>query len=62
LLAVAIARTHSTWLLRGFLVALLPLTLFLGVTLGRGLGLLEYYRLPFLPAPPIDSYAPYPIE
>jgi hypothetical protein len=59
LLAVAIARTHSTWLLRGFLVALLPITLFVGVTLGRGL--LEYYRLPFQPAPPIESYAPYPI-
>jgi hypothetical protein len=60
LLAVAIARTHSTWLLRGLLVAILPLVLFVSVTLGRGL--LEYYRLPFLPAPPIESYAPYPIE
>lgn len=60
LLAVAIARTHSTWLLRGLLVGLLPLALFLAVTAGRGL--LEYHRLPFMPAPPIDSYAPYPIE
>jgi hypothetical protein len=60
LLSVAIARTHSTWLLRGFLAATLPLALFIAVTAGRGL--LEYYRLPFLPAPPIDSYAPYPIE
>jgi hypothetical protein len=60
LLSVAIARTHSTWLLRGFLAAILPLLLFVGVTVGRGL--LEYYRLPFRPAPPIESYAPYPIE
>lgn len=60
LLAVGLARTHSTWLLRGVLVAILPILLFVGVTLGRGL--LEYHRLPFQPAPPIDSYAPYPIE
>lgn len=60
LLAIALARTHSTWLLRGFLVAILPLCLFTAVTLGRGL--LEYYRLPYREAPPIDSYAPYPIE
>jgi hypothetical protein len=60
LMAVALARTHSTWLLRGLLVAVLPILLFASVTLGRGL--LEYYRLPFQPAPPIESYAPYPIH
>jgi hypothetical protein len=60
LLAVALARTHSTWLLRGMLVAVLPTLLFFSVTLGRGL--LEYYRLPFQPAPPIESYAPYPVH
>lgn len=60
LLAVALARTHSTSLFRGFLVAGLPVALFVGLTTGRGL--LEYYRLPFMEAPPIDSYAPYPIE
>lgn len=60
LLSVALARTHSTWLLRGLLVAILPIVLFFGVTAGRGL--LEYYRLPFQPAPPIESYAPYPIH
>jgi hypothetical protein len=60
LLAVALARTHSTSLIRGFLVAGLPVAFFLALTAGRGL--LEYYRLPFMPAPPIESYAPYPIE
>jgi len=60
LLAVALARTHSTSLIRGFLVAGLPVAFFLGITVGRGL--LEYYRLPFMAAPPIESYAPYPIE
>jgi hypothetical protein len=60
LISVAVARTHSTWLLRGMLVAMLPVLLFASVTLGRGL--LEYYRLPWQPAPPIESYAPYPIE
>jgi hypothetical protein len=60
LLAVAVARTHSTSLIRGFLVAGLPIALFLGLTGGRGL--LEYYRLPFMDPPPIDSYAPYPIK
>ena len=60
LLSVAMARTHATTLGRGFVVALLPLALFLAVSAGRGL--LEYYRLPFMPPPPIDSYAPYPIQ
>jgi hypothetical protein len=60
LLAVAIARTHSTSLIRGLLVAGLPVVFFLGLTAGRGL--LEYYRLPYMEAPPVDSYAPYPIE
>lgn len=60
LLAVAVARTHSTSIIRGFLVAGLPVALFLGLTAGRGL--LEYYRLPFMEAPLIESYAPYPIE
>jgi hypothetical protein len=60
LLAVALARTHSTSLIRGFLVAGLPVAFFLALLAGRGL--LEYYRLPFMPAPPIESYAPYPIE
>lgn len=60
LLAVAIARTHSTSLLRGLLVAGLPVAFFFALTAGRGL--LEYYRLPFMEAPPIDSYVPYPIE
>lgn len=60
LLAVALARTHSTSLFRGLLVAGLPVAFFLALTTGRGL--LEYYRLPFMPAPPIDNYAPYPIE
>lgn len=60
LLAVALARTHTTTWIRGLLVAVLPLVLFVSVTLGRGL--LEYYRLPFMAAPPIEHYAPYPIE
>ncbi|PRQ07143.1 hypothetical protein [Enhygromyxa salina] len=60
LLAVALARTHSTTLVRGLLVAALPVVFFASVTVGRGL--LEFYRLPFMPAPPIDSYAPFPIE
>lgn len=60
LLAVALARTHSTSLFRGLLVAGLPVAFFFALTAGRGL--LEYYRLPFMPAPPIESYAPYPIE
>jgi hypothetical protein len=60
LLALAVARTHSTSLIRGFLVAGLPVAFFFALTAGRGL--LEYYRLPFMEAPPIDSYAPYPIE
>jgi hypothetical protein len=60
LLAVAVARTHSTSIIRGLLVAGLPVAFFLGLTVGRGL--LEYYRLPFMEAPPIESYAPYPIE
>ncbi len=60
LLAVALARTHSTSLIRGFLVAGLPVAFFLALTTGRGL--LEYFRFPFMPAPPIDSFAPYPIE
>jgi hypothetical protein len=60
LLAVALARTHTTSLLRALLVAALPIAFFAQVTVGRGL--LEYYRLPFMDAPPIESYAPYPIE
>jgi hypothetical protein len=60
LLAVALARTHSTSLIRGLLVAGLPVAFFFALTAGRGL--LEYYRLPFMEAPPIDNYAPYPIE
>jgi hypothetical protein len=60
LLAVALARTHSTTLVRGLLVATLPVVFFASVSVGRGL--LEYYRLPFMDAPPIESYAPYPIE
>jgi len=60
LLTVAMARTHSTSVIRGILVAILPVAFFASVTVGRGL--LEYYRLPFQPAPEIDSYAPYPIK
>lgn len=60
LIAVAMARTHSTSLLRGILVAVLPVALFVSFTAGRGL--LEFYRLPFMEAPVIDSYAPYPIK
>ena len=60
LLAVALARTHSTSLLRALLVAAVPVAFFAAVTASRGL--LEYYRLPFMDAPPIESYAPYPIE
>jgi hypothetical protein len=60
LLAVALGRTHSTSVTRALLVAALPIAFFAAVTVGRGL--LEYYRLPFMPAPPIESYAPYPIE
>ena len=60
LVAIALARTHATGLIRGMLVAVLPLVLFVGVTAGRGM--LEYYRLPFMPAPPIEHYAPYPIQ
>jgi hypothetical protein len=59
--AVALARTHSTSLVRGLLVAVLPVAFFTAVTFGRGL--LEHPRLPFMPLPPLDdSYAPYPIE
>ncbi len=57
---VALARTHTTSLVRGFLVALLPVAFFASVCLGRGL--LEFYRLPFQAAPEIEHYAPYPIE
>ncbi len=60
LMAIALARTHATSVWRGLLVALLPTAFFVGVTAGRGL--LETYRYPFMPAPPIESYAPYPIE
>ncbi|MFO7566177.1 MAG: hypothetical protein R6X02_26260 [Enhygromyxa sp.] len=60
LLALAIARTHSTSLVRGLMVAVLPVAFFLSLSAGRGL--LEYYRLPFMEAPPVDTYAPYPIE
>jgi hypothetical protein len=60
LLTVAMARTHSTSVIRGILVAILPLAFFVSVTAGRGL--LEFYRLPYMPAPEIDSYAPYPIK
>ncbi|WP_106389586.1 hypothetical protein [Enhygromyxa salina] len=60
LLALALARTHSTSLIRGLLVAGLPAVLFASIMIGRGL--LEYYRLPFMPAPEIESYAPYPIR
>jgi hypothetical protein len=60
LLAVALARTHSTTVVRGLLVALVPVLFFLALTSGRGL--LEHVRLPFMEATPIDSYAPYPIE
>ena len=60
LVAVALARTHATGLLRGLIVGVLPVVLFVGVTTGRGL--LEYYRLPFMAAPPIEHYAPYPIQ
>ncbi|NVB41121.1 hypothetical protein G6O69_24995 [Pseudenhygromyxa sp. WMMC2535] len=59
LLSVALARTHVTSLIRGVLVALLPALLFAALLTGRGL--LEYYRLPFMEAPEIESYAPYPI-
>jgi hypothetical protein len=60
LLAVALARTHSTSLVRGFVVALVPVTLFMALTVGRGL--LDHTRLPFMEPTPIDSYAPYPIK
>lgn len=61
LLAVALARTHSTSLVRGVLVAILPVALFAAVSTGRGL--LEFPRMPFMPLPELDnSYAPYPIE
>ena len=60
LLAIALARTHATSVVRGLLVAVVPVAFFLAITAGRGL--LEYYRLPFMPAPPVDSYAPFPIE
>ncbi len=61
LIAIGLARTHSTSLIRGLLVALLPAAFFVAVIGGRGL--LETYRLPFMAAPPLDSgYVPYPIE
>ena len=60
LMALALARTHATTVIRGLLVVALPVAFFLAVTLGRGL--LEYYRLPFMPAPEIESFAPYPIK
>ncbi len=61
LIALGLARTHSTSLVRGLLVALLPAAFFVAVLAGRGL--LETYRLPFMPAPELDSgYMPFPIE
>jgi hypothetical protein len=61
LIAIALARTHSTSLLRGLLVALLPAALFVAALTGRGL--LETNRYPFMAAPELpDSYIPYPIE
>lgn len=55
LLANALAGTHRISLLRGFLVAIVPLALFLGVSFGRGL-----FVLPDLPGwtpPAISTYA-----
>lgn len=60
LLGIALARTHVTSVVRGLVVALVPIVLFTAVTVGRGL--LEYYRLPYQPAPEIENYAPYPIK
>lgn len=61
LIAIALARTHSTSLVRGFLVALLPAAFFVAALTGRGL--LETPRVPFMPDPELpDSYIPYPIE
>lgn len=60
LLTVAMARTHSTSIVRALLVAVLPLALFASVTVGRGL--LELSRLPYMEAPELNNYVPYPIE
>lgn len=60
LLAIALARTHVTSVFRGLLVALVPTLVFVALTGGRGL--LEHSRLPFMEAPKVDNYAPYPIE
>jgi hypothetical protein len=61
LLAVGLARTHATSLIRGLLVALLPVAFFVAALSGRGL--LETTRFPFMPEPELDpSYIPYPIN
>ncbi|MFV8755809.1 hypothetical protein ACNOYE_35100 [Nannocystaceae bacterium ST9] len=61
LIAIALARTHATSLIRGLLVALVPAAFFVAVLTGRGL--LETPRFPLMPAPePDSSYIPYPIE
>lgn len=61
LLTVGLARTHATSLIRGLLVALLPVAFFVAALTGRGL--LETNRLPLMPEPELDrSYVPYPIE
>ena len=61
LLSIAMARTHSTSLVRGVMVTLLPLAMFAAVSGARGL--LEFSRLPFADPPRVDnSYAPFPID
>jgi hypothetical protein len=61
LMAIALARTHATSLVRGLLVALVPASLFVFVLTARGL--LEIHRLPGQPEPQLpNTYIPYPIE
>lgn len=61
LLAIALARTHSTTLIRGLLVALVPLAFFVAILAGRGL--LEAPRFPFMTMPVGDpAEVPFLIE
>jgi hypothetical protein len=61
LIAIALARTHSTSLIRGLLVGLVPAAFFLAVQTGRGL--LEIDHLPWEGEPELPAtYIPYPIE
>jgi hypothetical protein len=53
---IALARTHQIAVARGFMVALVPTLVVVGVTLGRAV--LELRSLPFLPLPDVAFYIP----